>query len=153
MRLNPKAEDVFEILPHVAAVAAAYGDPKGTYAAFMGNTMSNYQSKSFWFYDQTGALPSSPAAQSKHKSESTMSNSDSGMYEHFKTLLCGSLTLLNCTENNGTSLKSTQDQPIPFECPQVFALVASVEIDDGIFVTCDELKQFYEIPVPVDLDT
>jgi hypothetical protein len=67
------------------------------------------------------------------------------------------LTLLDCAENNGTSLKTTavttQDQPIPFECPQVFALVASVEIDDGIFVTCDELRQFYEIPVPVDLDT
>jgi hypothetical protein len=67
MRLNPKAEDVLEIMPHVAAVAAAYGDPKGLYADFMTKTMIDYQSKSFWLYDQTGALPSSPAAQNMHK--------------------------------------------------------------------------------------
>jgi hypothetical protein len=67
MRLNPETEDVLEILPHVAAVAAAYGDPKGLYADFMRKTMSDYQSKSFWLYDQTDALPSSPAAQNVHK--------------------------------------------------------------------------------------
>jgi hypothetical protein len=77
MRLNPKTEDVFEILPHVAAVAAAYGDPKGQYADFMKKTMSDYQSKSFWLYDQTGALPSSPAAQNMHKRAGFWGDSDS----------------------------------------------------------------------------
>lgn len=62
MALNPKGEDVGEIVPHVASVAAAYGDPKGKYAAFMTKTMANYQSKPFWFYDQTLALVSSPAS-------------------------------------------------------------------------------------------
>jgi hypothetical protein len=78
MSLNPKTENVFEILPHVAAVAAAYGDPKGKYATFMRKTMIDYQSKSFWLYDQTGALPSSPASQGMHKRAGAWGNNDSG---------------------------------------------------------------------------
>ena len=62
MALDPKEEPQVEIVPHVASVAAAYGDPNGKYATFMKKVLSNYQSKSFWFYDQTAALPSSPAA-------------------------------------------------------------------------------------------
>jgi len=78
MGLNPKTEDVLEILPHVATVAAAYGDPKGKYAAFMSNTMSDYRSKSFWLYDQTGALPSSPAARNMQKWTDAQDNPASG---------------------------------------------------------------------------
>ena len=78
MSLDPKTEDVLEVLPHVASVAAAYGDPKGKYAAFMGKIMSDYQSKSFWLYDQTGALPSSPAAQTVQKRAGAWGENDSG---------------------------------------------------------------------------
>jgi hypothetical protein len=46
---------------------------------------------------------------------------------------------------------ATQDEPIPFECPMVFAFALDVEIDNGIFVTCDELRPYYEIPIPVYL--
>ena len=34
---------------------------------------------------------------------------------------------------------------MPFECPAAFALAEEVEIDNGIFVTCDELEPFYQI--------
>jgi hypothetical protein len=70
MALNPKGEDVKEIIPHVASVAAAYGDPKDKYAAFMTKIMVDYQSKPFWFYDQTLALSSSPAARGKRSTRS-----------------------------------------------------------------------------------
>jgi hypothetical protein len=40
---------------------------------------------------------------------------------------------------------TTPTPPIPFECPAVFTLAEEVEIDNGIFVTCDELKPFYQI--------
>jgi hypothetical protein len=62
--------------------------------------------------------------------------------------------LSNCTGDNlnGTPFNAdaatTQD---PFECPEVFAFEQEVEIDNGIFVTCDELKPFYQI-IPVGLD-
>jgi hypothetical protein len=42
---------------------------------------------------------------------------------------------------------------IPFECPQVFTAALEVEVDDGVFVTCDELKPLYETSVPLDPDT
>lgn len=123
MHLNPKFEDVTEILPHVASIAAAYGDPTGKYAAFLKRTMSDYQSKSFWFYDQTGALMSSPAAQNQ-PAVNIVDGSDST-----------------------TGVPPTPSE-VPFQCPDVFDLVDKVEIDDGIFVTCGELKPFYEIPKP-----
>ncbi|KAJ7492812.1 chondroitin AC/alginate lyase [Mycena latifolia] len=56
MKLDPKDEDVTEVLPHVAAVAAAYGDPTGKYAAFLGQTMADYKKKPFFFYNQPEAF-------------------------------------------------------------------------------------------------
>jgi hypothetical protein len=82
MALNPKGEDVGEIIPHVASIAAAYGDPKGRYAAFMTKTMANYQSKPFWFYDQTLALVSSPASKGKRSTRSVIwAREDSGAFQ------------------------------------------------------------------------
>lgn len=59
MGIDPKSEDVTELGPHVAAIAAAYGDPNGKYAKFLERTIPNYQSSPFFFYDQTVALPAS----------------------------------------------------------------------------------------------
>ncbi|KAK2461802.1 hypothetical protein APHAL10511_006265 [Amanita phalloides] len=56
MSLDPKKENGSELAPHVAAVAAAYGDPEGKYAAYLSRTMKDYRRKAFWFYDQAGAL-------------------------------------------------------------------------------------------------
>ncbi|KAJ7107625.1 chondroitin AC/alginate lyase [Mycena crocata] len=67
MGVDPKDEDVTVIIPHVAAVAAAYGDPTGKYDAFIRRNMPGYQKKSFWFYDQSDALTNAPAVQRKQK--------------------------------------------------------------------------------------
>jgi len=32
---------------------------------------------------------------------------------------------------------------ISFECPAAFATGTEVQLDDGVYVTCDELKPFY----------
>ena len=37
---------------------------------------------------------------------------------------------------------------IPFACPEVFRDAARVEIEDGIWVTCDQLRPLYETDVP-----
>lgn len=59
MNIDPKSEDVREIVPHVAAIAAVYGDPTGRYARFMAKTMANYRTMPFFFYDQSAAFPTS----------------------------------------------------------------------------------------------
>lgn len=119
MKLNPKFEDVTEILPHVASVAAAYGDPTGKYAAFLKKTMGDYQNKAFWLYDQTSALSSSPAAQSAKA---------------------------NAVATPGVGVPDS----VPFQCPAIFGTLDRIQIDDDVYVTCEELKPFYEIAVPQD---
>lgn len=121
MAIDPKGEDLYEILPHVAAVAAAYGDPKGKYEAFMKNNMATYQSKPFWFYDQTAALSNSPAARMEKRS-TTWAREDAEP--------------LNPNTIN------------PFQCPEVVASVYAYELDNGVFTNCLELQAAFEAPVP-----
>lgn len=121
MALDPKNEDITELLPHVAAVAAAYGDPKGKYAAFLTKTMADYKTRPFWFYNQTPGLSSSPAA-AAHKRRTMWAR-----------------------EDTAGQLQQSETQPVDFICPEVFRKESEVELDNGIFVTCDELRQFYDV--------
>ncbi|GBE78323.1 predicted protein [Sparassis crispa] len=132
MSLDPKDEDVSDIFPHVAAVAAAYGDPKGKYAAFLQKQVSDYKSMPFWFYDQNSALPNAPASHTAR---------DLGELEHSSTAAGTERAILDTITPSAT---------IPFQCPTVFATATEVAIDDGIYVTCDELKPFYEIVMPLE---
>ena len=60
MNVKPGKEDVEELLPHVAAVAAAYGDPRGVYARWIaahdGQGGLQAEKAPYWFYDQAGAV-------------------------------------------------------------------------------------------------
>jgi hypothetical protein len=121
MSREPHGEDVSQIFPHVASVAAAYGDPTGKYAAFLKQHDPNHTSKSYWFYDQPSALSNAPTSHSKRsvtwKREDAFDPPES---------------LVNMVPN-----------PAPFVCPAIFDNSKEVEIDNGIFVTCDQLKPFY----------
>lgn len=128
MSIGAKGEDLSDIFPHVASVAAAYGDPKGKYAAFLQKNVNNYKSQPFWFYDQSAALPNSPAAKTKRS------------YSDKKTQV---------RSTEGSKLIADQNT-IPFECPAVFKDAPAVELEDGLFVTCDQLRPFFEIPASVD---
>lgn len=57
------------------------------------------------------------------------------------------LELINVLEDESAISDDTPTSPVPFSCPTVFDLDQEVEIDNSVFVTCDELKPFYEIPV------
>lgn len=69
MRVNPKGEDGSEAIPHIASIVAAYGDPTGKYTEFLKDKDAWYQSRPFWFYDQTAAVPNSPAAATVKRAE------------------------------------------------------------------------------------
>ncbi|KAH8833144.1 hypothetical protein DL96DRAFT_1705160 [Flagelloscypha sp. PMI_526] len=45
------SEDSTKLTPHVAAVAAQYGDPSSTHSAFLCKHQPNYSSQPYWFYD------------------------------------------------------------------------------------------------------
>jgi len=75
MRLDPKDEDISESFPHVAAVAAAYGDPHGSYSSFLRKD-PNYQKSPFYFYDQPKAYPK---AQTRKRVVTRDSDADDGI--------------------------------------------------------------------------
>ncbi|KDN42903.1 hypothetical protein RSAG8_06429, partial [Rhizoctonia solani AG-8 WAC10335] len=54
--LDPGNERVEEALPHVAAVAAVYGDPRSKYASYLKSGNRNYDKKPYWFYNQPAAI-------------------------------------------------------------------------------------------------
>ena len=123
MSRDPDGEDVNQILPHVAAVAAAYGDPTGKYVAFLNQHDPNYASKSYWFYDQPSALSKAPTARSRRSV--TWKREDAF--------------------DSPSTLMNNVPVPVPFACPAIFDSSKEVEIDNGIFVTCDQLRPFYEL--------
>lgn len=141
MGVDPKNEDVSDIFPHVAAIAAAYGDPKGKYSAFLQKHDSDYKSRPYWFYDQSAALPNSPAGKAKQSvaefANSTQADSPAQVHRR-----------LEHVDTSSASVVARED-PIPFECPAVFDDVPAVELEDGLFVTCDQLQPFYELPLSV----
>ncbi|KAJ2928935.1 hypothetical protein H1R20_g8291, partial [Candolleomyces eurysporus] len=133
---DPNGEDVLDLVPHVAAVSAAYGDPTGRYKSFLSKTMSNYESRPLWFYNQPSAFTKS-ATSGKSKRGVIFGRDD------------------DASEEGGSNEQPTvQGGPvagrpsIPFACPEAFKDTAKVEIDNGIYVTCEQLRPFYETNVP-----
>ncbi|KZT30352.1 chondroitin AC/alginate lyase [Neolentinus lepideus HHB14362 ss-1] len=181
MAQDPKEEDITELAPHVAAVAAIYGDPIGKYAAFLQRSMPKYRSQPFWFYDQPKVPSNSPS--SRLKSYTAADRDQSILWDIFgspqldQPSISPNVTNTGNSDSDPASLPSSSDTPAPpmsgtgsspsmgsagspstsmggssgyapvrFECPTVFSLGQWVEIDDGVFVTCDELRPFYELP-------
>ncbi|RPD82674.1 chondroitin AC/alginate lyase [Lentinus tigrinus ALCF2SS1-7] len=134
MAQDPKEEDVADIFPHVAAVAAAYGDPKGKYAAFLKKKDSNYASQPFWFYDQSAALPSSPAGHPKRElsiSGGAVGQQDVAVYSDATS---GKILDASSVVGSGN---------VTFECPAAFDGVSEVELEPGLTTTCPELEPYY----------
>ncbi|KAI0670017.1 chondroitin AC/alginate lyase [Trametes maxima] len=139
MGLDPKGEKIDDIFPHVAAVAAAYGDPQGKYAAFLQKRGSNYASQPFWFYDQSSALPNSPAGgRSKHRRDDALV--EGGVANATALVETASDAAQGATAK---TLDEVNGGEADFVCPAVFRDEKETELDDGIYTTCDALKPFY----------
>lgn len=128
MTLDPGKEQVADALPHVAAVAAAYGDPKGKYAAYLKSGNKNYAKKPFWFYNQPGALMGGQAANhGQHQRDEPSPTTSNG----------ASSTPSPRTQDIDAS-GVDQDHP-----PVLFAEGRMVELEEGFFVDWDDVRQFY----------
>ncbi|OSD06106.1 chondroitin AC/alginate lyase [Trametes coccinea BRFM310] len=148
MGLDPKGEDISDIFPHVAAIAAAYGDPKGKYAGFLQQKESDYASQPFWFYDQSAALPNSPAGgHAKHRRD------DQGSVLATPANTTGALGaegVHGAGKMAAQTLDTVSAASVAFECPAIFALSKETELEDGLFVSCDQLRPFYTMLSNVD---
>jgi hypothetical protein len=135
MALSPGSEDQSEILPHVAAVAAAYGDPTGKYAAFLKKLDLSYNIHPYWYYDQVAALPNSPnGSGGKQTKRDDFSNSTSAV------------TSPSSVPASIAQKGETVIQPVK---PAAFDDTGVVQLDDGVFVTWDQIKPFYTNIAPM----
>ena len=126
MSKGPGKEDITDIFPLVAAVAAAYGDSNGKYDAYLRKNDKKYQSAPYYYYDQSGALTKAPTSGRQKRDDEEGAD----------------------TSASGFAVATPTEDPIPtptipFECPAAFATASQVELDDGIYVTCAELKPLY----------
>jgi len=139
MGLDPGKEDIVDIFPHVEAVLAAYGDPSGKYAAFLTKKFSAYASATYYFYDQPEALDHSPASSSKANKEILNITSPHELLDEVSHPDAAKQP----GEEPGDEGDALPTPTISFECPAAFATGTEVQLDDGVYVTCDELKPFY----------
>lgn len=128
MKKGPGKEEVADIFPHVAAIAAVYGDPGGKYMAYLKKLDSHFMTAPYYYYDQ-------PAALSQKASKEIGGNTNGAMVNQ-------SSSLQGIRSTNTSDIPYTPPE-IPWECPEAFATALRVQLDDGVFVTCDQLKPFY----------
>lgn len=143
MSKNPGKEDVDDILPHVAAAAAAYGDPTKKYAAFLQKTAPSYRTLPFFYYDQTKALTNAPSSKSSGKRDGSSEALQGPLVNDTETAT-PSMTS-NPGQLGASSVASTgfPTPTIAFSCPPIYISVDEVQLDDGVFVTCEQLKPFF----------
>lgn len=131
MAKGPGKEDISDIFPHVAAIAAVYGDPGGKYMAYLKKNDPHYLSAPYYYYDQSGAFTQNKEAVVENEAEWLMDSEQPFLQETFDANNTQADTLPGAAPS------------IPFECPPVFATAKRVQLDDGIYVTCDQLKPFF----------
>ena len=144
MAQDPKNEPVSQIFPHVAAIAAAYGDSDGKYKNFLQVHDSNYKSDRYWLYDQATALKMTPARK-RQKRESRRPvrwrRQDASDLEEYPD---GDGVITPPESPNNTS----SGESVTFQCPEAFAAQDKIELDNGVFVTCDQVRPFYVLFYP-----
>ncbi|EJU01866.1 chondroitin AC/alginate lyase [Dacryopinax primogenitus] len=139
MTVPPDAnDDTAELAPHVAAASAVYGDPKGTYAKFLARVDSSYKQQSYWYYDQPSAFTYSSAVKTSRRR--FLPRDDFEAYD------LASIYPSCLTVDNGT--RSCTDPASPADVtdyykPEVFYSVDLVQLDDAVFVSWDDIRQYY----------
>ncbi|KAG8734008.1 hypothetical protein FRC11_013494 [Ceratobasidium sp. 423] len=142
--LDPGNERVEDALPHVAAVAAAYGDPHRKYANYLKSGNRNYDKKSYWFYDQPAAILNKPKGKRDVEdttSPTTTTANDSGS------------PVASANPEDPTPSTNSEDSPEPDNVkatgvdqdhpPAMFANGRLVELEEGFFVGWDDVREFY----------
>lgn len=128
MALDPGDERLEEALPHVAAIAAVYGDPHQKYAAYLKSGNPNYVKKPFWFYNQPRAISSRPTITERGSPSLMSSNSQSSV----------SGADSENPEGGAQAMAVDQDHP-----PAMFANGQLVELEEGLLVGWKDVREFY----------
>ena len=149
------------ILPHLASVAVAYGDPKGKYAALAMKQDKGYAGRTWWWHDVTGAF--GPSSSVSHQKRWARSRSTSRSKRSMDRPLAGSESV--GIVGNTAVLVAAAAPPSPASAatsavwapgeepirPDIFGSVednVSIQLDDGVYVTWDDVRPFYLTVMP-----
>ncbi|KAJ7169688.1 chondroitin AC/alginate lyase [Mycena filopes] len=114
MTVNPKGEDVTELGPHVAAIAAAYGDTKGKYVSFLKDKTPDYRQQMWWHSNQPEALKQAPVHQKGKR------------------------------EDAGDAQTGVAAVPFKFDCVGLLGKYMGadqrIQLDNNIWATCGDLE-------------
>lgn len=145
MAQDPKKEAVSQIFPHVAAIAAAYGDPDKKYANFLQAHNSNYKSERYWLYDQILALKMSPShRREKRESRRPLRWKRQEAEDDLEEYPDGDGIIAPPESQNDTA----SGKGVIFQCPEAFKGQNEIELDNGLFVTCDQVRPSYVLFYP-----
>lgn len=148
MAQDPKKEAVSQVFPHVAAVAAAYGDPDKKYANFLQTHNGNYRSDRYWLYDQAVALKMSPSRRNEKRDRRRPLRWKRQDVDDLEEYPDGDGVVMPPEfQNETTSTKGTT-----FRCPEAFSGQEEIELDNGVFVRCDQVRPFYVLFYPDTYD-
>lgn len=142
LKIGPGKEDITDSFPLVVAVAAAYGDPSGKYGAYLKKNDKLYMVSPYYYYSQPGALTQAPSGKG---GKSSGKDEDTNVSNGLEDTLAPTRTAKDAVNTSAApdADSATETPTIPFQCPPAFATAFSVQLDDGIYVTCDQLKPFY----------
>ena len=143
MAHDPKKEAVSQIFPHVAAVAAAYGDPDMKYANFLQAHRPAYKSDRYWLYDQAPALKMSPLRRRERQDSRRLrwkrqDADDSEEYPDGVGVIPPAEAQNDTVSRNGVAV----------QCPEAFAGQEEIELDNGVSVACYQVLPFYVLSYP-----
>ncbi|CAE6462698.1 unnamed protein product [Rhizoctonia solani] len=142
--LDPGNERVDEALPHVAAVAAAYGDPRSKYANYLKSGNRNYDKKPYWFYNQPAAILNKPKGKRDVEdgalpATATANGSEPPMSGPNPEDPAPSANPDGPPEpENMEAAGVDQDHP-----PAMFANGRLVELEEGLFIGWEDVREFY----------
>lgn len=147
--LDPGNERVEDALPHVAAIAAAYGDPRRKYANYLKSGNRNYDKKSYWFYNQPAAISNKPKGK-RDIEDGTLSATTSNDSESPMATTSPEDPAPNTDAEDHPEPESVEatgvDQDHP---PAMFANGRLVELEEGFFVGWDDVREFYRKVKPI----
>ena len=144
MAQDPEKEAVSQIFPHVAAVAAAYGDPDEKYTNFLQTHNSKYKSGRYWLYDQAPALKMSPSRKREKRDSRRPLRWKRQDVDDIEEYPDGDGIIAPPEAQNDTA----SGNGVTFQCPKAFTGQEEVELDNGVFVTCDQVRPFYVLFYP-----
>lgn len=161
MQESPGGESIQSLLPHVASVAVAYGDPNKQYANFIATQDTGAAHRTWFWHDVPGAFgPKNKLLHQRRSPTDDDDKDDSGVLHRLgRVMYRRSATASKMMQQRDDELPTANatgvvwapgEEPVR---PDIFGLTGNdeVELDDGVYVSWDDIRPYYAAIRPTDV--